>query len=50
MQANGNLPWGLGISSDMIFSVESDGEGPRLKFEREDGQTDGGKSGTCEHL
>ena len=33
------------ISSDMIefFSVESDGEGPRSKFEREDGQTDGGK-------
>ena len=37
------------ISSDMI-SVESDGEGPRSKFEREDGQTDGGKTGTCEHL
>ena len=35
------------ISSDMI---ESDGEGPRLKFEREDGQTDCGKTGTCEHL
>ena len=33
------------ISSDMIrfFSVEPDGEGPRSKFEREDGQTDGGK-------
>ena len=33
------------ISSDMIefFSVESNGEGPRSKFEREDGQTDGGK-------
>ena len=33
------------ISSDVIefFSVESDGEGPRSKFEREDGQTDGGK-------
>ena len=26
------------------FSVESDGEGPRSKFEREDGQTDGGKN------
>ena len=40
------------ISSDMIefFSVESDGEGPRSKFEGEDDQTDGGKSGTCEHL
>ena len=40
------------LSSDMIefFSVESDGEGPRSKFEREDGQTDGGKTGTCEHL
>ena len=38
------------ISSDMIefFSVESDGEGPRSKFEREDGQTDGGKTGTSE--
>ena len=24
-----------------FFSVESNGEGPRLKFEREDGQTDG---------
>ena len=24
-----------------LFSVESDGEGPRLKFEQEDGQTDG---------
>ena len=33
------------ISSDMkeFFSVESDGEGPRSKFEREDGQTEGGK-------
>ena len=33
------------ISSDMIefFSAESDGEGPRPKFEGEDGQTDGGK-------
>ena len=33
------------ISSDMkdFFSVESDGEGPRSKFEREDGQTDGQK-------
>ena len=33
------------ISSDMIefFSVESDGEGPRSKFEREDGQTDAEK-------
>ena len=30
-----------------FFSVESDGEGPRSKFEREDGQTDGGKTGTC---
>ena len=40
------------ISSDMIefFSVESDGEGPRSKFEREDGQTDGEKTGTCEYL
>ena len=35
---------------DRVFSVESDGEGPRSKFEREDGQTDGGKTGTCEHL
>ena len=26
-----------------FFSVESDGEGPRSKFEREDGQTDGEK-------
>ena len=34
----------------MIFSVESDGERPRSKFEREDGQTDIGKTGTCEHL
>ena len=33
------------ISSDMkdFFSVESNGEGPRSKFEREDGQTDGQK-------
>ena len=38
------------ISSDMIFSVESDGEGPRSKFEREDGQTDGGRTGTWDHL
>ena len=31
------------ISSDMrdFFSVESNGEGPRSKFEQEDGQTDG---------
>ena len=28
---------------DRVFSVESDGEGPRSKFEREDGQTEGGK-------
>ena len=27
----------------VFFSVESDGEGPGSKFEREDGQTDGGK-------
>ena len=42
------------ISSDLIdfFSVESnaDVEGPRLKFEREDGQTDSGKHGLCERL
>ena len=33
------------ISSDMkdFFSVESNGEGPRSKFEREDGETDGQK-------
>ena len=34
---------------DRVFSVESDGEGPRSKFEREDGQTDSGKTGMCEH-
>ena len=33
-----------------FFSVESDGEGPRSKFEQEDGQTDGGKTGTWDHL
>ena len=39
------------ISSDMKdFSVQSDGEGPRSKFEQEDGQTDSGKTGTCEHV
>ena len=26
---------------ERFFSVESNGEGPRSKFEREDGQTDG---------
>ena len=31
------------LSYDRVFSVESDGEGPRSKFEREDGQTDGEK-------
>ena len=35
------------ISPDMMsFSVEFDGEGPRSKFEQEDGQTGGGKTGT----
>ena len=34
----------------IVFSVESDGEGPRSNFEQDDGQTDGGKTGTCEHL
>ena len=39
------------ISSDMsFFSEESDGEGPSSKFEREDGQTEGGKTGMCEDL
>ena len=33
-----------------FFSVESDGEGPRSKFERGDGQTDGEKTGTWDHL
>ena len=28
------------LSSDRFFSVESDGEGPTSKFEREEGQTD----------
>ena len=27
--------------SDGFFPAESDGEGPRLKYEQEDGQTDG---------
>ena len=36
--------------SDRFVSVISDGEGPRLKFEREDGQTDSEKTGTCERL
>ena len=40
------------LSSDLIdfFSVESDCEGPRSNFEREDGQTDSEKNGTCERL
>ena len=39
-------------TSDLIdfFPVEFDGEGPRSKFDWEDGQTDGEKNGTCERL
>ena len=33
-----------------IFSVEYNGEGPRSKFEQEDGQTDSENYGTCQRL
>ena len=36
--------------SERFLCVEPDGEGPRSKFEQEDGQTDGEEYGTCERL